>query len=257
MSAINKAFEILEVFLKTEDELSISDVSELTKITSSTAHRITSTLVERGYLDQKHKRGKYSLSAKKMVEILRILRRRLNVRTVALPYMTELSQAVDETVEMALRSGQIAFNLEAVNINHIFDVRPDSNTFNLYSTGVGKVFLAYMSERELKDYLSKVALKPRTPYTIKDPEELKKELAKIRRDGFAFDNEEHELGMRMVAAPVMDWEGNVAAAIGVLGFSRRISKQRMTTLAPIVKKYAMKISQSLGYEPEKESAGKR
>ena len=248
MDAINKAFEILEVFLKTDDELSISDVSELTRISSSTAHRITSILVKRGYINQKRKRGKYSLSPQKLVELLGIIRKRLNIRTVALPYLNELSQTVDETVEMALRSGNIAFNLEAVNINHILNMRPESNTFNLYSTGVGKIFLAYMSEKALQEYLSKVNLKSRTPYTITKAEELKKDLNRIRRSGVAFDNEEHELGMRMVAAPVLDWEGNIVAAIGVLGYSRRISKQRMTTLAPTVKQYALKISQALGYE---------
>jgi len=248
MDAINKAFEILEVFLKTGDELSISDVSELTKISSSTAHRITSILVKRGYINQKRKRGKYSLSPQKLVELLGIIRKRLNIRTVALPYLNELSQTVDETVEMALRSGNIAFNLEAVNINHILNLRPESNTFNLYSTGVGKIFLAYMSEKELQEYLRKVPLKPRTPYTITTAEELKKDLNKIRRSGVAFDNEEHELGMRMVAAPVLDWEGNIVGSVGVLGYSRRISKQRMLTLAPTVKQYALKISQALGYE---------
>jgi IclR family transcriptional regulator, KDG regulon repressor len=248
MDAINKAFEILEVFLKTGDELSISDVSELTKISSSTAHRITSILVKRGYINQKRKRGKYALSPQKLVELLGIIRKRLNIRTVALPYMNELSQVVDEAVEMALRSGNIAFNLEAVNLNHILNLRPESDTFNLYSTGVGKVFLAYMSERELKEYLSKVPLKPRTPYTITKVDELKRELNKIRRNGVAFDNEEHDMGMRMVASPVMDWEGNVVAAVGIMGYSRRISKQRMTSLAPTVKDYALKISRALGYE---------
>jgi IclR family transcriptional regulator, KDG regulon repressor len=248
MDAINKAFEILEVFLKTGDELSISDVSELTKISSSTAHRITSILVKRGYINQHKKRGKYSLSPQKLVELLGIIRKRLNIRTVALPYMNELSLKVDEAVEMALRSGNIAFNLEAVNLNHILNLRPESNTFNLYSTGVGKVFLAYMPERELKEYLSKVQLKPRTPYTITKVDELKKELNRIRRNGVAFDNEEHDMGMRMVASPVMDWEGNVVAAVGIMGYSRRISKQRMTTLASTVKEYALKISQALGYE---------
>jgi IclR family transcriptional regulator, KDG regulon repressor len=248
MDAINKAFEILEVFLKNEDELSITDISDLTKISSSTAHRITSILVERGYIEQKRKRGKYSLSSQKLVDILGIIRRRLKIRIIALPYLNELSQIVDETVEMALRSGQIAFNLEAVNTNHILNLLPESNTFNLYSTGVGKIFLAYMSERDLQDYLSKVQLVSRTPYTITRIDDLKKELNKIKRNGIAFDNEEHELGLRMVAAPVMDWEGNVVAAIGVLGYSRRISKQRMTELAPTVKEYAAKISQALGYE---------
>ncbi len=149
---------------------------------------------------------------------------------------------------MALRFGEIAFSAEIVNRNRILNLRPDSNSYNLYSTGVGKVFLAYMPNPELKSYFNKIELKPRTPYTITDPGELKKELEKIRRTGVAFDDQEHELGTRMVASPIMDWEGNVAASVGVLGYSRRITKKRMAHLATVVQQYTSQISRAMGYE---------
>ena len=71
---------------------------------------------------------------------------------------------------------------------------------------------------------------------------------KIKQNGVAFDDEEHELGMRMIAAPIMDCEGNIAAAIGILGYTRTIGKTRMNELAPVIKKFAMQISQATGYE---------
>jgi DNA-binding IclR family transcriptional regulator len=248
MDAISKAFHIFEIFLNTREELSVSDVSKLAKISSSTTHRIISILVKKGYVEQKGKRGKYFISSRRLVDLLGIIRKRLTVRSIALPYLNELSQAVDETALIALRTGHLAFNLETVNINHILNLRPDANTFNLYSTGVGKVFLAYMTEKELNDYFNKVELKPRTEHTITDIGKLKKELKKIKQNRVAFDDEEQEIGMRMVAAPIMDYEGNVAAAIGILGYTRTISKQRMNELSSVLKKYALQISRALGYE---------
>jgi DNA-binding IclR family transcriptional regulator len=117
----------------------------------------------------------------------------------------------------------------------------------IYTAGVGKTFLANMSEKDLEEYLSSVILKPRTPNTITDMDELKRHLNKIKKDGVAYDDEEQELGLRMIAAPIFDWDEKIAAAIGVVGPSSRISRQRMVEIAPLVKKYALQISQAMGY----------
>jgi len=247
MDAISKAFKILGLFLETENDLSLTDVASSVRISSSTAHRIISILVKSGYLEHRKTRGKYSLSTRMLVDFAGIIRKRLHVRTVAIPYLNELSHATDEAVIMALRFGEIAFSAEIVNRNRILNLRPDSNSFNLYSTGVGKVFLAFMPPVELNGYFKNIELKPRTPYTITDPKELRKELEKIRRSGVAFDDQEHELGTRMVASPVMDWEGNVVASVGILGYSRRITKKRLAYLATVVKKYTSQISRAMGY----------
>ncbi len=247
MDAINKALEILDVFFKTEDSLSNSEIAKLAQVNKSTSHRITSILVDRGYVQQDQKRGKYSLNPQKLVYLAGIIRSRLKVRTVALPFLRELSQTVNEAVLMSLRRGQIVFNLEVVNADRFLNVTPDSSTFNLYSTGVGKVFLAYMSHNDLNDYFSSIVLKPRTPNTITDIDELKRHLNKIKKEGVAYDDEEQELGLRMIAAPIFDWDENIVAAIGVVGPSSRITRQRMVEIAPWVKKYALQISHALGY----------
>jgi IclR family KDG regulon transcriptional repressor len=247
MNSVNKAFEILELFLQKEGELSISEVSKLTGINPSTTHRITTILVKRGYVDHPHKNGKYSLSNAMLVSFARVVRSKLKVRTIALPYLRKLSQNVNEAVELSLCRGHVAFNIEVVNIDRLLNVTADSRTFNLYSTGVGKVFLAHMSDDEFQLYVDSIILKPRTPNTIIDIDELKRHLRKIRENGVAFDDEEHELGVRNIAAPIKDWENNVVAAIGVIGLTTRISRQRMVKLAPQVKSIAEKISNEMGY----------
>lgn len=247
MDSINKAFEIFEVFLNNDDELSINNISKLSGINSGTAHRITSILVKRGYVIQPKRRGKYSLNTAKVVEFAKIVRHKLKIKSVAAPYLRELSQTVDEAVAMANLLGHVAFNIVIINPDHIVNLRPDSATLSLYSTGLGKIFLAYMSDKEFDEYTQSVTIKPRTPNTVIKIEELKKQLKQIRRDGVAFEDEEHELGIKTVSAPVRDWENNVAAAISVVGPSVRMTREKMLKMAPVVKNYALKISQAMGY----------
>ena len=247
MDSINKAFEIFEVFLNNDDELSINNISKLSGINSGTAHRITSILVKRGYVIQPKRRGKYSLNTAKVVEFAKIVQHKLKIKSIATPYLRELSQTVDEAVAMANLLGHVAFNIVIINPDHIVNLRPDSATLSLYSTGLGKIFLAYMSDKELDEYTQSVTIKPRTPNTVIKIEELKKQLKQIQRDGVAFEDEEHELGIKTVSAPVRDWENNVAAAISVVGPSVRMTRKKMLKIAPIVKNYALKISKALGY----------
>jgi DNA-binding IclR family transcriptional regulator len=247
MDSINKAFEIFEVFLNNHDELSINNISKLSGINPGTVHRITSILVKRGYVVQPKRRGKYSLSPVKIVDFAKIVQQKLKIKSIASPYLSELSHTVDEAVVMANLLGHVAFNIVIINPDHIISFRPDSATLNLYSTGLGKIFLAYMSDKEFQEYTRSVTLKPRTANTVTRVEVLKKQLRQIRRDGIAFEDEEHELGMRTVSAPIRDWEDNVIAAISVVGPSVRMTKQRMLEIAPIVKNYALKISHAMGY----------
>jgi len=91
---------------------------------------------------------------------------------------------------------------------------------------------------------------PRTAKTISNKEELAKEIIQIRRNGFAIDDEENELGLRSVAAPIKDWEGRVIAAISIIGLTTRITKTRLQELAPIVKDYALRISQAMSVKTQ-------
>ena len=245
MDAINKAFEIYELFLKSEDELSVNDISAQTKITYPTAHRITSTLVKRGYLIQPEKRGKYSVHPAKVSEFIGVIRRKLNVRSVASPFLHELSDTVKEAVLLAVRRGQVAINIDAIN-RGLLNVTPDSTTLSLYCTGAGKLFLAYLSDKEFDAYFFSMVMVPRTIHTIADKETMIREVDEIRRSGVAFDDEENELGLRSVAAPVRDWEGRVVAAVSIIGPTTRISKARMLELAATIKDYSSRISQAMG-----------
>lgn len=250
MDSTNKVIEILDVFLKIEDGIAISGLAGLTGIKASTVHRIVSVLVKRGYIDQPQKRGKYFLSNKKLVDFAGIVRRRLKVRSIARPFLEDLSKTEDEFVLNVICLGKMAYNLDIVNFNptHVLRVASDSSAYDLYNTSTGKIFLAYMSEGELQDYFRETTLKPSTPNAITDVKNLDKQLQRIREEGVSYDNGEYDLGVRSIAAPIKDSYGKVIAAICVVGPTQRITQQRMVELTATVKKCATDISFAMGYQ---------
>ena len=111
----------------------------------------------------------------------------------------------------------------------------------------GKVQFAYMTEEELENYLPK-EMKRFTPNTITDPDELKKQLRQIAEQGYAIDNEELDVGVRCVGAPIRDYTRRIIGAVSISGPSMRFTEDRVEKeLIPLVKKAADEISTKLGY----------
>src|SRR5699024_8618571 len=117
----------------------------------------------------------------------------------------------------------------------------------LYSTSVGKAILAFLDEAEVERIWAESDIKKWTSNTITDLEELKSELELIRHNGYAEDNEENELGVRCVGAPVFNHDGVVEGAISVSGPTIRVTRDKVEELGGLVKKYADLISRELGY----------
>ena len=116
-----------------------------------------------------------------------------------------------------------------------------------YCTGVGKVLLAWQDEEKIQKYLRAERLEEFTGNTILDPMELALELQKVRLSGCAYDNEEHEIGVRCVAAPVFDQQGKVIAALSVSGPTVRLTNNRIEMLRKMVQESAFEISAKMGY----------
>jgi DNA-binding IclR family transcriptional regulator len=114
---------------------------------------------------------------------------------------------------------------------------------------VGKILLAYLPTEKV-DAIVGSKLNRYTANTITDIDTLKKQLLTIRQRGLAVDNEENEIGVRCIAAPVKDSNGDVIAAISISGPSVRLSTQKLLNLGPSVKDCALKVSREMGYMGE-------
>lgn len=246
MKTVDKTIDVLEAFLKHESEMGITELARLSRLNISTVYRITSVLVRRGYLSQRQKRGKYFI-APKLLEFSSAIRQQMKIGNVAFPFLNKLHEVTNEAVNLAILDGSEAVCIEQIESSQNLRTMTKVGTrFPLYCTGVGKAFLAYAEEKEVERYARSKGLPYRTENTITELTKLKEELATIRQEGIAVDNEEFELGIKCIGAPIFDGNGNIVATFIVSGPSVRLNSSRIEEIKLLIKHCSSEISRALG-----------
>jgi IclR family transcriptional regulator, KDG regulon repressor len=246
LSSVASSIRLLKAFSEEQVEIGISDLAKRLGVAKSTVHRLAVTLVADGMLEQNPDTGKYRLGLS-LFRLGSLVRRRMNVSNEARPLLRELREKVNETVHLAVLDGteiMYVFNLEStqsIRMRSDVGVRKPA-----YCTAEGQAILAYQPP-EVVDLVVREGLAARTPQTITDPLALRKVLEGVRARGCAIEDEESELGMRCIAAPLRNDAGEVVAAIGLAGPVSRLSKKALTTFVPHVIETATAISARLGH----------
>ncbi len=247
MEAIDRTFEILELYLKHEESMSITELARLSGLSRTATHRIATALVKRGYLNQKEKRGKYSLGLR-LLDYSRVIQRNLKIADVALPFLQELSKVANESVNLGIQDGTDMLVIAQIEVSHRLRVSgPVGRRVPLYSTAVGKLFLAQMSELERQAIFDGTTIEKFTKNTITDINKMGEEIELIKAQGCAFDREESDVGIWSVAAPVYGVTGKIEAGVSVIAPVVRINNRKIRTLTSRTKSCASELSQELGY----------
>jgi len=246
MLLVKKTMDILEVFLNGKKEISVTDLAKITGYNVATVHGILNELAKSGYVQQMEKRGKYSLGLKFLSFGGAANKVAAAVNNIQ-PLLKELCDQVNESVNVAIISGNYTVNIAIVYCNQQLRVVPQETLqVPLYCTGIGKLFLSARSDGEIDEYLDSQKLIPFTTKTITDKNKLKRQIKRIRREDVAYDDQEQMYGVRNVAVPIRDHNGDMTAALGIIGPTIRLSKERMKQLSSIMQGYAQKISEVIG-----------
>ncbi|MCK8828297.1 IclR family transcriptional regulator [Natroniella acetigena] len=245
VQSVDRALDILEILVKVQRPITLSELSKRADLNISTAHRLLNTLVMRGFAAQEES-GKYKLGLH-LFEIAGTLENSMDLKTIVKPYLEEIVEECNETVNLViLDQGEVLYVDQVESTNMIRMFANVGSRGPAHSLGAGKVLLSYLDEEQLDQVLAQIDLTEFTANTITDPAELKKELIKIREQGYAIDFEEMEEGVRCVAAPIKDSNGEVVAAISVSGPNIRITEQVLyEEMVPLVTKKAEEISNKL------------
>jgi IclR family transcriptional regulator, KDG regulon repressor len=247
MDSAQKVIKLLEVFLGNAEEIGIADLSTKSGLSLSTTHRLVSSLVKEGYLHQAYKRGKYSLGLK-LLEYSRIILDKLQVTEVAKPFLHELNDMTGETINIGVLDGKQSVQITRIESNHVLRIFTSIGKRGpLYCTSTGKVLLANLPKEELTKYLDSEHLQRQTEKTITSIQALEKELSAVREQGVGIDDEESNMGVRSVAAPIRDWSGKVIAAVAVVAPVLRLDDIRIIELKHLLRTFGMKISRAMGY----------
>jgi DNA-binding IclR family transcriptional regulator len=248
LSSVANSIRLTKAFSENEYEMGISALATRLGLAKSTVHRLASTLVEYDILEQNRETGKYRLGLA-LFELGTLVRRKMDTASESREQMYALAQATGETVQLAVFDHlsvlyiRILESRQAVRMSTIAGARAPA-----HCTGVGKVLLAHQAEDVIRQVLD-AGLERYTEATITDPKALAGELAEIRAKGYAFDDEEIEIGLRCVAAPIRNHSGRVIAAISVAAPVQRMTKKNAQATVSAVVGAGEAISRRLGYLP--------
>jgi IclR family acetate operon transcriptional repressor len=245
VQSLDRGIRLLEIIAE-GDGLPLTHISRQAGLPPSTVHRILATLEQRGLVRQDQDSGDWLIGVRTFQIGAAFLRNR-KVTQVARPFMRELMEATHETVSIAIQDGGRAVFLSQFESHSPVRTfhRPGSSV-PMHASSTGKSLLAAQSEKDIRKFLERYGLARLTANTIVDPSAFEQELKRVRQRGFAFDAEEHTLGMRCVGAPVHNEYGDAIAAISVSGPTARMTEERLMEVGPLVKRVARSISAALG-----------
>jgi DNA-binding IclR family transcriptional regulator len=208
----------------------VTEVAERANTTKSTVHNHLSTLRQRGYV-VKHG-SEYHLSYR-FLELGEHTRYRTPLYEFARPVIDDLSREVDKLANLCVEeSGRAVYLYRTKGNSELrFSTRAGETSY-LHCVGIGKAVLSQLPESRIEEIVSEHGLPARTEQTITDPEELFDELAEIRDQGVAFDDEEYGEGLRCVAAPITNGTESILGAISVSGPSTHLQGEYFRETLP-------------------------
>ncbi len=249
VQSVERTFDILEVLAATEGELGILDLSNRVGLHASTVHRLLATLVLRGYARQSHQTGRYSLGPRALL-LGRAYSDHSTIWAEAHPFLQRLVEGSGETANLSTLDGDQAVYIDQVASPHLVRMfAVIGRRVPLHSTGCGKVLLAHLEPSERARVIHEKGLPRSTRYTISSAAELERELADIRRRGYAVDDRENDEDVRCIAGPVRDHTGKVIAALSISGPTARVTKERIPDMCRLVVTVATELSATLGHKP--------
>jgi IclR family KDG regulon transcriptional repressor len=245
--AIHRTLDIVETLVE-QRALTVSDISRQFNIPKSSAYAILQTLKSRGYVE-KDSEDRYSLSFR-LFSLGATLVDNLDVRTEVHAQLEELTRRASITGHIAIRDGGHAVYIDKVEVMDAVRLTTwVGKRMPLHSTSIGKALLAFLPEKDLDRIIAEHPLRRFTPRTIVNPTALKEQLAKVRAQGFASCNEENEIDVRSVAAPIFNGAQKVVAAVNLGASTLRMRGKDVPRLGAMVSAYALKMSAQLGYRP--------
>lgn len=245
IQSVQRAAAILKSFTKTDAELGVTTLSEQLGLHKSTVSRLLSTLQQEGFVEQNPETGRYHLGFT-LVTLAGIVLDRIDLPKIAQPYLNELAEQTQETVNIAVPDGS-----ECMNIGGAASPRPIQyigrigRRTPLHCTAAGKVLLAHLPPAEQRAMLSE-PLPVFTEQTMTDLTTLQQTLGEVYRQGYAVTHEEHQEGLSAVAAPICDYNSQVIAAVVVSGPTYRMGPEDAAHYIEPVKETARHISAQLG-----------
>jgi len=247
IKSIEKAIDLLELLSDSKNEMGITEIGKELHMGLSTIYRILTTLKCRGYIVQNQQTSKYMLGAKLFILSCKVQNTK-NLIKVVTPFLQRLSQNTNETINFAVLEGREAIYLFKIESKEMLKAGIELGTkVAAHCTSLGKVLLAFLPEQEFMILYpnENEKLPTFTPNSISSVEELKKCLKKIKKQGYAIDEEEFKIGVNCLGVPIINNEGKAIASFSVSGPVSRFNLCKMEKVKNILITLSENISKHL------------
>jgi DNA-binding IclR family transcriptional regulator len=245
VDSLATALSLLNYFTVRDPELSLQQLSEKSGLYKSRIHRLCGTLVVSGFL-VRMPWATYRLGPKLMT-LGKIYENTNSLITISRPIMKELANLTGESVALFILDGETSYCLarEYGSSRLVFSIQ-EGDTIQLHASAAGKILLAYGSEELRKTVLGKEGLETFTTMTVIDPKQIKNELSRIRKCGYAVNKGERELEVGALAAPIFNHAHMVNATLAVVGPVQRFSDDRIENILQNLQDATFRISELIG-----------
>ena len=242
IQSVAKAMKLLDLLEASKAPLSLAELSERSGWPKSTVHGLLSTMRDFSVVAQDEE-GRYMLGIR-LFEYRCTLSNSWTIVETAKPYIQHISYSTGQAVFLSiLDRGEVITLDRAENRTGLWISAEVGCRLPVHCTSQGKLFLAYMSENERSAILKRTELKAYTNHSLTTMKELEQDFAEIRRRGYATEYSEYKTGMRSMAAPIFDRDGQVRYAIGFISSSRQLETDQFERDLNIVLESAKKISE--------------
>ncbi len=241
---LTNACRVLRTLAKEKQGMSVSQISKKLSIPRTTALRIMSTLASEGLLLNENKH--YCLG-NGLIHLGMQALSFVDIRTIAIPIMKELTEKTRETCHLAVLSNDKVLLIEVCDSPHPVRVASRPGTLALlHCSATGKIFIAYVIGDKINEFFKGKEIEKRTNNTMISIKEIEVEAHTTLNQGYAVDNEEYHEGVRCLAAPIFNAHKNVIAAVGITASTVTFTIERIPDMAHHVREAAQAISKNLG-----------
>ncbi|WP_130805828.1 IclR family transcriptional regulator [Senegalia massiliensis] len=247
VQSVDRALKIIEILKDRPKGIGVTELSNILEVSKSTAHRLLMSLYNADFVRQDRENEKYLLGLR-FIELGEIVSNELDIKEIVYPYLHKLGNVTGETAHLAIKNkNEIIYidKIESPKTIRMFSTI--GKRAPLYCTGVGKAIFAFLPESEIINIIDSIDFVKYTENTIVTKKEMLKELENIRNSRYAIDDEEHELGIKCAAAPILNYNNEVVAGISVASPIMRLNDEKFNNIIKEVLNASKSISNALGY----------
>ncbi|NLX61607.1 MAG: IclR family transcriptional regulator [Tissierellia bacterium] len=225
IGSVIKAIEVIEFIAKSENEVGATEISRGLNYGVSATYHLLNTLKECNIIEQNKRTKKFKLGLK-LWQLGLLAYEQNKLSDILQPYLKKLKELTGETANLTIMDNyQIVYIAQEESDRLVKMFTKKGATAPLHCTAAGKVLLAFKDEEVRNSIIDKIELTKYTENTIVNKEDLNAELEKIRKNGYGFDNEEKELGVSCIGAPVFDLNDEAIACITISGPTSRFTEE--------------------------------